>query len=78
MEKLEGYSFERRLDVILQLVGAVFFAMCDGLDDNATRRAIASLYAFSDVGMADPACAALALSMANAQALALVEPAITH
>ena len=58
MEKFEGYSVERRLDVIFQLVGAVFFAMCDGLDDNATRRAVASLYAFSDVGMADPACAA--------------------
>ena len=37
-----------------------------------------SLYAFSDVGMADPACAALAQSMANAQALTLVDPKITH
>ena len=60
MEKLEGYSVERRLDVALQLIGTVFFAMCDGLGENAARRVISSLYEFSDVGMADPACAAIA------------------
>ena len=38
MEKLEGYSVERRLDVALQLIGTVFFAMCDGLGENAARR----------------------------------------
>ena len=54
MEKLEGYSVERRLDVALQLIGTVFFAMCDGLGENAARRVISSLYEFSDVGMADP------------------------
>jgi hypothetical protein len=73
MKKLEGYSVERRLDVILQLVGAVFFAICDGFDEDATRRAISSLYEFSDAGMADPACTALAESMADAQALTLVD-----
>ena len=73
MEKLEGYSVERRLDVALQLIGTVFFAMCDGVGENAARRVISSLYEFSDVGMADPACAAIAESMADAQALTLVD-----
>ena len=73
MEKLEGYSVERRLDVALQLIGTVFFAMCDGLGENAARRVISSLYEFSDVGMADPAYAAIAGLMADAKALTLVD-----
>lgn len=68
---MNEYSLERRVDVTLQLISAVFFAVCDGLDDDAARRAISSLYEFSDVGMADLACATLAESMANAQALLL-------
>jgi hypothetical protein len=73
MEKLENYSTERRFEVALQLIGAVFFAVCDGLGDNAAKRAISSLYEFSDICMADPACAELAESMADAQALTLLE-----
>jgi hypothetical protein len=73
MTEFENYSLERRFDVALQLIGAVFFAMCDGLDASAARRAISSLYELSDGGTVDPACAALAESMANAQALTLID-----